>query len=351
MPSFAMPNRPQAYLFLALVVIGMVTVQGDHWWPQWALMFPLLLAGMVFGRRLQDWLVNLTTMYFGLNACFTALWRQNQFEEWAVADRSIFRSNALDFFAGLILFFFFYAYTPVWASRAKSLLACLFHALITVTLFQLIFTSDPQGFLGNYGMNTSLLAILYPFSPGLIPAVLVTILIITSHASTPLLVWGVVLLSLYPMSVKRKLLVSGVVGAGTLLLLWKYRPEYLSDSARFSNWALYWRYFLDHNVWLGNGAASFKALGPMIQGENGETKEWLYWAHNEYLEILFEFGFLGLGLFLVCARRLVTRARGDFRAALLGAAACALTDYPLRLAVFVFVLVIIAKEVAHADES
>lgn len=202
-------------------------------------------------------------------------------------------------------------------------------------------------------MNTSLLAVLYPFAQGWFAASLVSLAVLDSGASTPLLVWGVVLFSLYRKGGKKTLLISGLVGAGTLLLLWKH-PEYLNDSTRFMNWKHYLKYFWENNIWIGNGAGTFKGLGPMIQGLYGEKKEWLFWAHNEYLEILFEYGIVGFTLFMSSLAVLVrltytTAYKGKHRAALLGIMACAVTDYPLRLAMFAFCIVLILKELVYGE--
>lgn len=351
MRSLVRANRAKALLFLALVATGLSSVQNDRWWPQWALLMPILLGLMVLDRiYFRSKVLGISLMYFGINACFTGYWRMNQFMGWALVDRLVFQTAALDFFASLSLFTFFFAYMGV---STRGILKYLFYVLLSLTWGQLMFSYHAYGFLGNYGMNTSLLAVLYPFAQGYLAAVLVSVAILMSGASTPLLVWGVVLFSLYRFGGKRVLLITGLVGAGTLLLLLKY-PEYLNDSSRFKNWTFYLRYFWQHNIWFGNGAASFKALGPYIQGMHGEKVEWLYWAHNEYLEVLFDFGILGLvallsSLFVLVRLTYRLAYKGKHRAALLGAMACGLTDYPLRLAMFMFVIVLIVRELVYGE--
>jgi len=291
-----------------------------------------------------------TFIYFAANACYTAFWRMNQFEGWALNDRLVFQTSSLDFLVSLSLFMTLFCYTRI---PTRGILKGLFYVLVTLTTFQCMFMSTQYGFLGNYGMNTSLLAVLYPFAQGWVSFYLVSIAVLMSGATTPLLVWGVVLFCLYRKSGKKTLLASGLVGAGTLLLLWKH-PEYLDDSTRFKNWKNYLEYFWQHNIWFGNGAGTFKGLGPMIQGLHGEKREWLFWAHNEYLEVLFEYGLVGFTLFMSSIAFLVrttytTAYKGKHRAALLGIMACGLTDYPLRLAMFAFVIVLILRELVYGE--
>jgi O-antigen ligase len=349
--SFVQENRLKTYLFVGLLSVALTSVHGDRWWPQWATMTPLLIS--VIGLDLiynRSKVLAATFIYFGINAAYTALWRMNQFEGWALMDRLVFQTASLDFLMMLGLYTVIFAYARI---PTRGILKGLFFALLTLTTFQVMFMDTRYGFLGNYGMNTSLLAVLFPFAQGYIQAILVSVAVIDSGATTPLLVWGVVLFSLYRKGGKKVLLISGLVGAGTLLLVWQH-PEYLNDSTRFQNWKQYLEYFWEHNVWFGNGAGTFKGLGPMIQGLHGEKKEFLFWAHNEYLEVLFEYGIVGFTLFMsslaVLVRFTYTIAyKGKHRAALFGIMACGLTDYPLRLAVFVFVIVLILRELVYGE--
>lgn len=60
----------------------------------------------------------------------------------------------------------------------------------------------------------------------------------------------------------------------------------------FYNW-----YAQNINLWLGSGAGSFKFYGPFIQDhEKYMVGRWWLWAHNDWLQILLEYGRIGLTL-------------------------------------------------------
>lgn len=84
---------------------------------------------------------------------------------------------------------------------------------------------------------------------------------------------------------------AGVLGTGWLYL----GSSLVDDSARFKAWSSFldwWSYHV--NVWFGSGLGTFQWMAPWI---NPGSKQIFYWAHNEYLQLLFEGGIIGCALF------------------------------------------------------
>ena len=66
------------------------------------------------------------------------------------------------------------------------------------------------------------------------------------------------------------------------------------NSGRFEPWLLIMNWWYEWaNMWLGTGTGTFQWLGPTIQNKDVDL---LVFLHNEYLQILFEQGLLGIGL-------------------------------------------------------
>lgn len=73
-------------------------------------------------------------------------------------------------------------------------------------------------------------------------------------------------------------------------------PHLFSDSGRFEawNWSMHW-WCENANHWFGTGLGTYRILGPFIQilGKH-QVGNWFVEMHNDWLQCLFEFGFVGL---------------------------------------------------------
>lgn len=106
------------------------------------------------------------------------------------------------------------------------------------------------------------------------------------------------------------------------------------SSGRFELWGYVWPYFITHvNPMLGAGAGSFKAFGPIIQSKfDFIHNQYFLWAHNDWLQIMFEFGLLGLFLALGSFAWVLFQAKNPLVfSSLASFGFLMLTQYPLRL--------------------
>lgn len=108
---------------------------------------------------------------------------------------------------------------------------------------------------------------------------------------------------------------------------------YGSSSGRVGAWGSLFEWWRDNaNPVIGTGLGTFEWLGPYIQMSNGQTQEFFLWMHNDYLQVLFEGGLVGLGLFLavcvLCAWR--AREKKIVLPCLAAIGVCMLSQFPLH---------------------
>lgn len=87
------------------------------------------------------------------------------------------------------------------------------------------------------------------------------------------------------------------------------KGEFLYHIDRTEQWALLMSWWNNHaEVFFGTGLGTFQWLGPEIQNK---SKDLFVWMHNEYLQIIFEMGYVGFGLTIalsiVCLKRSLNR--------------------------------------------
>lgn len=101
-------------------------------------------------------------------------------------------------------------------------------------------------------------------------------------------------------------LVVVAIGSGFMFL----HSELLNDNGRRELWREVWE-FWQANVspWFGSGTGSFELYGPHINVSNGNNHTLFIWTHNDWLQILFEQGVLGLVLALTCLGFCLYRTR------------------------------------------
>lgn len=117
--------------------------------------------------------------------------------------------------------------------------------------------------------------------------------------------------------------------------------------SRFKMWPAVFDFWLDKgSFWFGMGLGSFRHFGSVIQTQiNVEVGHWWLWAHNDWLQVLFETGVIGLSatiLVVVAAMWSALKAcRIDLFASIVGICAVSAGNYPLRLAEFVIAVTIV----------
>lgn len=109
--------------------------------------------------------------------------------------------------------------------------------------------------------------------------------------------------------------------------------QLFSDTGRFGPWKQFmewWWQYADH--WTGTGIGSFEVLGGMIQILGGRKDQLFIWAHNDWIQILFESGIIGLAIALTGYLYLLFLARrtpAKF-CSLIGLGVCMMAQFPLH---------------------
>ena len=139
---------------------------------------------------------------------------------------------------------------------------------------------------------------------------------------------------------------SGRLGPWKIFMTWWWDgpPENWrsTDAVLPDGWHNIMEWRVEHSpVLLGTGTGTFQWIGPAIQN----TRDNIFiWMHNEYLQVLFEQGSVGLILMLWLILACLWRARNRpwLFATVMGACGACLTQFPLRYPVSqIFILLVI----------
>lgn len=202
------------------------------------------------------------------------------------------------------------AYFYVFDHNLKKFFVTLASINTGVLLTKIIMGKDPYFLFNNAAIDTSFICCVLPFvitTPLAIPMILVALLTKTSSG-----IIGIsVAISGYVAIKYRRYLPEAIAIIFVLVSLgiWSqgYRGGWVmfNSSGRFHLWSLALEYFNNEaNQYLGTGAGTFHVFGPAIQmryaveqGASGFPG--FFWMHNDWLQILFETGYIGLGFTLI----------------------------------------------------
>lgn len=175
---------------------------------------------------------------------------------------------------------------------------------------------DPYVWMNNHSADAAMVAVLYPvlnfrpnrFQSGKLwwsrfTAALPILAVVVAGSSTGLAAM-LVMVTTYFWFHRQKpafLIVGFLLIVTTLPGILFLRHSLMTDSGRFATWGLMMRYWWENvNVWVGSGSGSFFLLGPAVQKVNGWPDGSLFaYMHNDFLQVLFEQGILGLAAFIV----------------------------------------------------
>ncbi len=124
---------------------------------------------------------------------------------------------------------------------------------------------------------------------------------------------------------------------------WIQGEDLLKGSGRYFIWQLSFDYWINKaNIWIGTGTGSFFMYGPSLQFTNAVILkkepgfERFFWMHNDWLQVLFEIGIIGLLIVTIIFIIAVWRARNNpsVFAGILTLGGVALTQMPLRWPLF-----------------
>ena len=242
---------------------------------------------------------------------------------------------------------------------SRRLLIHLIHLLITANSFWCLF--HDYGIFGNYSMDGVAIALVLPslfaihtpyIAFDLLKRALPLIALILNPGTTPLLCLGVAAVY-HLIHIKRTpqaiflgslILLAGLVHVGP--------KELINPSDRFEKWSLFMSWWWDYGKHLlGTGLGSFEWLGFVIQGQPKHNQ--FLMMHNEYLQVLFEGGVIGLTLFLTGFVFTLKKSKETHWLFLtwIMAGITFLTQYPLRFMILQTFLVLMLAETWKGKEE
>lgn len=235
--------------------------------------------------------------------------------------------------------------------------ACIVNSLMILSEYNL---DLPNGFLLNNGVDAIFVACTIPFLyknnwKNFVLMCIPIAAIVVSKSSTPFFMLLGVLGVLSVHSLKIKL--SKIIGPGLIIcgIAYLAYPNLLGHSNRLETWQLMLTYWRDSfSLVFGSGIGTYWVLAPFIhQAVNGVVPEGvLTHFHNEYLQVLFETGFVGLffmlGLLFLAVKKLYAKKDYAVLASLIALSISALTWNPLRYMLLSIITVFVLR-VAYDD--
>lgn len=341
----------------ALTLLFLYTEVGNfwaaHWWNKWGMLLVAVSTWLCLklGKRYSY----LLTPVF-LCPLLSAIWifatdRSSYIDHYPMLDFLSLRGHVSFSFASVFIgAFFLTEFKREWMPSLKLILNIIFYASLIRTLYPHRLYADPHGaFSANASMNGVLLAVLLPLALMHIKKPLYQVLlwaltlwaVVLTKSSVPFGAFGIVTLVLFGNFIKDYFLMLGALPflglAGYFLV-----PDFLNSNGRMFNWNFimnYWEFNVDH--WLGSGLGTVISIIPTVQRmqhATGQQFEAWMWLHNDWMQLLFELGIIGMVLGLVTLGYLTIKAKSNtyLLASLLGFAGSALFDYPLRLPIHAF---------------
>lgn len=155
------------------------------------------------------------------------------------------------------------------------------------------------GTIGNSSHLAGYLAIVQPiffYKRGIIPLILLwLVILLTGSASGVFVGFGVILFWLLLKKQYKYVIVTGVTGLVILLIMLHLFPRFLNPENRYGMWKAVFNIFKDKAI-TGFGLGSFGVMKIQLLPE---TSIWRH-THNEFYQIAFETGIIGLGLVVWC---------------------------------------------------
>lgn len=181
----------------------------------------------------------------------------------------------------------------------------LLTSVVSASVIYYLFNGTNYGLIDAYTFESAMLmfAVLMPSpyksdSIGLIFKVFSVLVCLWIGGSTCVGILGVYILgSIFYSNYKNLKILTAIVSVIGALLAFKF-TDLFNDSGRFLNWAQYIDYWnTKYDMIWGTGIGSFKNIAPHA----GDRVSAFLYAHNDFLELYLETGFIGLTLTLILA--------------------------------------------------
>ena len=245
------------------------------------------------------------------------------------------------------------AHFPTRFERAVNWMLVLVYSLSvwrTWYQFPLYDAYNRGSFSGNASMNGSLIAALFPMVLRFFPAnrdkILLSLLtlstVVITGASVPLGVLFVVTLMLVmerAMEEDEKVLLYLALPVAVGLVGFYQWDNLIEDTGRFNNWDIILNWWEARASWsfgtgIGTGFGLFPNAQALYYGFGNKFQVFLF-MHNDWLQILFETGYVGLLSVVATFFWLLCKAYSNpyLLASLAGFGAMAMVNYPLQLGI------------------
>lgn len=343
----------------------------SHWLSKWSFLVGSFSFFFAYCIAIRTHAVLLPVIGWSLiSAASIGAWSNNIYAE--VADPLsllAIEKNALYAYIVILMAAVFLAFfKSTYVGISKFYLAAI--CMISVVCTNLLPLGDgiKTGlFSGNPSMNGSLIAALIPFvleTTDLIPLqvglwAFCSLAVYRTDASVPIVVLGVTTAAwLWSRSIHglRSSIViiailSGLAALGQLTV--RHQP-FIHDSGRIHIWKMMFNWWKDNsNIWTGMRLGSFQIITPIVQVMNNpKENNFFIWCHNDILQILLEMGIIGFTFFAVAWAYIAKRSYGHSAlfASLMGFTAMAFLNYPFRLPIHAFSMVLIVSMILRSKE-
>ena len=209
----------------------------------------------------------------------------------------------------------------IFASRRQRIgfLAVLIAAL-TANFFSLLLTKQHVGLFDCSSFDAGVMAAVLPIAVapfilrseinwqiaglGVVGLLVPLGAAIVTQSTTPvyLLVAFAGLLTFFEASKRVRFILASVAGALFIFGVFFVDRGMFDTNGRTAGWIFFMKWWREHgNLWVGTGGGTFEYMGSLIQmSEPGFSLTdggggWM-WLHNDWLQILFEYGVTGLAL-------------------------------------------------------
>lgn len=231
-------------------------------------------------------------------------------------------------------------------SRHKKILFLSLTILHIATALSILIDPNHFGLTGNGSMSACLVAITLPFlllqkatvNRAIFIVMALTAVLIT-RASVPL---GVLVTVLFTACFRNKrdipVLLMGVIAA-LAIGVYSIGGDLFDSNGRFETWKNVFHWWNNSGHRLGGfGVGSGLKLMPVLGISDGLTR-FNIWAHNDWLQVLFEQGILGLSSLFLLAMGALVRAYGRplIFSSVCGFIVCSLFNFPAHLPLTAFV--------------
>lgn len=336
--------------------IGFYREDSDFYWSKWMVLMILgaLFVSISLWRQLH-WSASSLLFYSllsSLKVCMAHLVPQTNYDASVIS-----RFEASTALTSLGMLFGIFFLNEMGNLELAIAVTCLVDAVYVIVQF----ITGPRiaGTIGAFfdydAMNACFLAITIPFvfevfkknrAWLILPVVAVLLTLVVDHSSTSLGVFCVVMGTLFYRCLEAEpwwLRCLAIITSTSVLVLamHHFMPHILHDSGRFEVYKTMMTWWFNNcNHWFGTGNGTFIHFGPHIQQITGiQPTQWFLWLHSDWLQIVFEMGYLGmfLSINLFCFLIKYSWNRPYLLSSIMGYASCMVFQFPVHHALLALV--------------